>query len=87
MTSAADILASARRVVVKVGSALLVDPASGAVNRAWLRVGAVIGLLSIAAQSLVEFSLQMPGNAALFALLAGIALHQSPNLRDRSTSA
>ena len=52
----------------------------------WLRVGAVIGLVSIAAQSLVEFSLQMPGNAALFAVMAAIALHQSPNLRDRSTS-
>jgi O-antigen ligase len=47
----------------------------------WLRVGAVIGLVSIAAQSLVEFSLQMPGNAALFAALAAIALHQSPRLR------
>ncbi len=46
----------------------------------WLRVGAVIGLLSIALQSIVEFSLQMPGNAALFAVLAAIALHQSPNL-------
>jgi O-antigen ligase len=50
----------------------------------WLRVGAVIGLLSIATQSLVEFSLQMPGNAALFAVLAGIALHQSPNLREHA---
>jgi O-antigen ligase len=47
----------------------------------WVRVGAVIGLISIALQSLVEFSLQMPGNAALFAVLAAIALHQSPNLR------
>jgi O-antigen ligase len=45
-----------------------------------LRVGAVVGLVSIALQSLVEFSLQMPGNAALFAVLAAIALHQSPNL-------
>lgn len=47
----------------------------------WIRVGAVIGMLSLALQSIVEFSLQMPGNAALFAILAGIALHQSPNLR------
>jgi O-antigen ligase len=47
----------------------------------WVRVGAVIGLVAIAAQSLVEFSLQMPGNAALFAVLAAIALHQSPHLR------
>jgi O-antigen ligase len=48
----------------------------------WLRVGAVIGLVAIALQSVVEFSLQMPGNAALFAVLAAIALHRSPRLRD-----
>jgi len=46
-----------------------------------LRVGAAVGLVCIAMQSLLEFSLQMPGNAVLFALLAAIALHQSPNLR------
>src|SRR6185503_19565916 len=42
----------------------------------YLRVGAVAGLLSIALQSLLEFSLQMPGNAALFTLLAAVALHR-----------
>ena len=47
----------------------------------WLRVGAVVGLASIALQSLMEFSLQMPGNAALFAVVAAFALHRSPNLR------
>jgi O-antigen ligase len=47
----------------------------------WLRVGSVVGLIAIALQSLVEFSLQMPGNAAMFALLAAVALHRSPNLR------
>jgi hypothetical protein len=52
----------------------------------WLRVGAVIGLIAIAAQSLVEFSLQMPGNAALLAIVAAIALHQSPKLRLRAAS-
>ena len=52
-----------------------------------LRVGAVVGLISIALQSLVEFSLQMPGNAALFVVLAAIALHQSPNLPTRSRAA
>jgi O-antigen ligase len=46
----------------------------------YLRVGAVVGLVAVALQSLVEFSLQLPGNVALFALLAAIALHQSPNL-------
>jgi hypothetical protein len=49
-------------------------------------VGAVIGLVAIGLQSIFEFSLQMPGNAALFAVLAAIALHRSPNLRLSSTS-
>lgn len=41
----------------------------------WLRMGAVIGIFAIACQSFVEFSLQIPGNAALFSVLCGIALH------------
>ena len=41
----------------------------------WLRAGAVTGLVAVAAQSVVEFSLQMPGNAALFSVLCGLALH------------
>jgi O-antigen ligase len=44
----------------------------------WIRVGAVVGLTAIAVQSIVEFSLQMPGNAALFVVLAAIALHRAP---------
>ncbi len=47
----------------------------------WLRVGAVVGITAVALQSLLDFSLQMPGNAALFALLGAIALHESPNAR------
>lgn len=47
----------------------------------WIRVGAVTGLAAIALQEIVEFSLQMPGNAALFAVLCGIALHRSPDRR------
>ena len=43
--------------------------------RPWLRLGAVGGLAGIAMQSLVEFSLQMPGNAVLFVVLAAIATH------------
>src|SRR4029077_10276375 len=43
----------------------------------WVRVGAVTGLAAIALQETVEFSLQMPGNAVLFAVLCGIALHDS----------
>ena len=41
-----------------------------------LRAGAVAGLVAMAAQSLVEFSLQMPGNTVMFVLLLGIALHR-----------
>jgi O-antigen ligase len=43
----------------------------------WIRAGAVTGLVAIALQETVEFSLQMPGNAALFAILSAIALHKS----------
>jgi len=43
----------------------------------WLRTGAVVGLLLIAAQETVEFSLQIPGNAALFVVLAAIAVHRA----------
>src|SRR5262249_21250292 len=42
----------------------------------WLRVGAVTSLTAIALQETVDFSLQMPGNAALFAVVCAIALHK-----------
>ncbi|MEO8076806.1 MAG: O-antigen ligase family protein [Acidobacteriota bacterium] len=44
----------------------------------WLRAGAVTGLLAIALQETVEFSLQIPGNAALFAVVCAIAIHKPP---------
>jgi O-antigen ligase len=44
----------------------------------WIRLGAAVGLVAIAAQELVEFSLQIPGNAALFVVLAAIAIHRGP---------
>jgi O-antigen ligase len=42
----------------------------------WIRVGATTGLLAIALQEFVDFSLQMPGNAILFTVLAAIAIHR-----------
>jgi O-antigen ligase len=42
----------------------------------WIRVGATLGLAAIAVQELSDFSLQMPGNAVLFVLLAAIAMHR-----------
>ena len=44
----------------------------------WIRAGAVAGIVAIALQEIVEFSLQMPGNAALFAVMCGIAVHKAP---------
>jgi O-antigen ligase len=44
----------------------------------WVRAGAVTGLGAIALQETVDFSLQMPGNAFLFATLCAIALHRTP---------
>jgi len=43
----------------------------------WLRVGSVTGLAGIALQEMVDFSLQMPGNMALFTVLCAIAVHPS----------
>lgn len=47
----------------------------------WIRVGATTGLLAIGLQALVEFSLQMPGNAALAVVLLALALHETPSHR------
>jgi len=42
----------------------------------WVRRGAAAGLLGVAAQSVVEFSLQMPGNAVLCVILVAIVIHR-----------
>ena len=49
----------------------------------WIRVGAIGGLVAIATQSLVEFSLQIPANAALFAVVCGVALHDGRRARSQ----
>jgi O-antigen ligase len=59
----------------------------GASSAYWLRAGAVAALVAIALQETVEFSLQMPGNAALFAVVCGIALHKSPSRRSSGREA
>ncbi len=41
----------------------------------WIRVGAVTGLVGLAFQSMVEFTLQMPGAAVMCATLLAIAIH------------
>ena len=43
----------------------------------WLRVGATTGLVAIGLQETVEFSLQMPGIAALFVVVAAIAARRA----------
>ncbi len=40
----------------------------------WARIGAVVGLVAIGLQETVEFSLQIPANAALFTVLCAIAI-------------
>ncbi|MCC7007758.1 MAG: O-antigen ligase family protein [Acidobacteria bacterium] len=42
----------------------------------WIRAGAIAGLAGIASQSLMDFSLQLAGNAVLFVVLVSIALHR-----------
>ncbi len=46
------------------------------VRARWLRVGAAAGLMGIAVQSVVEFTLQMPGNTATFVVLLAMALQR-----------
>ena len=41
----------------------------------WTRVGAVVGLIGIGLQEVVDFSLQIPGDALLFVVLCAIAIH------------
>ena len=48
----------------------------------WLRAGAVTGLGAMAFQEVFDFTLQMPGAAALFVVLAAIAIHR-PSHRGR----
>lgn len=43
----------------------------------WIRMGAVTGIFAILLQETGEFSLQMPGNFALFAVLCAIAVRRS----------
>ena len=43
----------------------------------WIRAGATTGIVAIALQAIVEFSLQMPGNAAFFVVLLAIAMHSA----------
>jgi O-antigen ligase len=52
----------------------------------WLRLGAVTGIVAIAFQEIVEFSLQMPGNAALFTVLCAMAVRRASVKRAPSAS-
>jgi O-antigen ligase len=57
------------------------DPATS-----WIRFGAATAVAAIALQSVVEFSLQMPGNAVTFVVVATIALHRPSQAQDSATA-
>jgi len=50
----------------------------------WIRVGAVTGLVAIALQEAADFSLQMPGNAVLLAVLIALAIRPPLDRQRRS---
>jgi O-antigen ligase len=52
------------------------DPAT---RTYWIRRGAVAALGAIAAQSVFDFSLQIPANALLFAAMCALAVHEHPS--------
>jgi O-antigen ligase len=47
----------------------------------WIRAGAALGLGAIGVQEIADFSLQMPGNAAMFAVVCAMAIHKRPSRR------
>ena len=51
----------------------------------WIRAGAATGLCAIALQELVDFSLQIPANGALCAVLAAIVLHRGSVTVEQAT--
>lgn len=53
----------------------------------WQRAGAVTGLLTIAGMETFDFTLQMPGAAATFVVLAAIAIHRPNHLHRFQRSA
>ena len=59
-------------LVVRIGRELR-DPAGNPSSEAWTRYGAVLGLLAVALQELVDFGLQTPANAVIFVVLAACA--------------
>lgn len=52
----------------------------------WIRAGALTGIAAIAVQEAVEFSLQMPGNAALFVVLLALAARRTSAAPGRPAS-
>jgi len=53
----------------------------------WTRIGATTGLVAIALQDVVEFSLQIPGIAVLFAVAAAIAIRPAGDRTERDRPA
>jgi O-antigen ligase len=64
--------------LVAVGISHRLREAHDDAYRYWIRIGAICGLLAIAAQSMLEFSLQLTGNTVLFVFLLAVALHPPP---------
>jgi O-antigen ligase len=48
------------------------------VERYWIRVGAIAGLIAMAVQAGADFSIRLPGVALLVAVLLAIAIHRAP---------
>jgi putative inorganic carbon (HCO3(-)) transporter len=52
----------------------------------WLRIGVVTGIVAMMLQEIVEFSLQMPANAAIFVLLCALAARRSVGMNARQAA-
>jgi O-antigen ligase len=68
-------------IAVTIGRRMRESAASPDAVARWIRFGAVISLGAIGVQEAVDFSLQIPANAALFTVVLAIALHRAPSAR------
>jgi hypothetical protein len=65
------LLALAREVVARARD-------EQSVERYWIRIGAIAGLVAMAVQAGADFSIRLPGVALLVAVLLAIAIHRAP---------
>src|SRR6185295_10545194 len=75
-------VALALLIVLRISLRRLIEEAVSDSPAFWLRLGAILGLVAIGIQECFDFSLQLPGNAVLSALLVAMAVYGPDRAED-----